>query len=171
MRSAVGRTTILLGGVLLSGCGSLVAEGTADLAGVAGAGLSSAVTTSAPVAAAIGLGVRSLAGEGVRYVARRVHRAEQDAIARVAGPLEPGAVAPWAVQHTVPLEPNRRGEVVVSRDFGGTGFRCREIVFSVDTVRRSVLRRAFYVAAICQDGTTWRWASAEPTTDRWSGLQ
>lgn len=30
---------------------------------------------------------------------------------------------------------------------------------------------AFYVATICLDGTTWKWASAEPATERWGALQ
>ena len=32
-------------------------------------------------------------------------------------------------------------------------------------------RSAFYVAMLCRDGAQWRWASAEPSTQRWSGLQ
>ncbi|WP_347557585.1 hypothetical protein [Robbsia sp. KACC 23696] len=30
---------------------------------------------------------------------------------------------------------------------------------------------AFYVATICRDGATWKWASAEPATERWGALQ
>src|SRR4029079_5274963 len=72
----------------LPGCGSLLSEGASDLAGIAGAGAAATVTKNAAVAAAIGLGTQSLALEGVHYLERRVHRAEQDAIAGVAGPLE-----------------------------------------------------------------------------------
>ncbi len=115
--------------------------------------------------------MRSLAGEGLRFAERRVHRTEQDAIAEVAGPLDPGMVQAWSVRHTVPIEDNEAGQVVVSRAFGAGTFRCKEIVFSVDTATRHGPRRAFYTASICQDGATWRWASAEPSTDRWGGLQ
>ena len=66
---------------------------------------------------------------------------------------------------------DEHGQVVVSREFGGLGFRCKEIVFSVDTAKKSGLERAFYTANICSDGKDWRWASAEPTTRRWGGLQ
>ncbi|WP_255646830.1 hypothetical protein [Inquilinus sp. Marseille-Q2685] len=31
--------------------------------------------------------------------------------------------------------------------------------------------KAFYVAVICQNGETWKWASAEPATERWGSLQ
>ena len=157
--------------LMLSGCGSLLTEGTADLAGVAGAGIASGVTNSAAGAAAIGLGVRSVASEGLKFVTRRVHRNEQDAIAQAAGPLEPGALQAWSIRHTVPVENNEAGQVVVSRAFGAGSFRCKEIVFSVDTVTRQGPQRAFYTATICQDNETWRWASAEPATERWGPLQ
>ncbi len=157
--------------LLLSGCGPLLTEGTADLAGITGAATAAAITNSAAGAAAIGLGVRSIAGEGVRYAERRVHRTEQDAIAQIAGPLEPGTVQAWSVRHVVPIEDDKAGQVVVSRAFGVGTFRCKEIVFSVDTTTRQGPQRAFYTASICQDGSTWRWASAEPSTDRWGGLQ
>ncbi len=157
--------------LVLPGCGSLLTEGTADVAGVAGAGVAGAVTKSAAGAAAIGLGVQSLASEGLKYATRRVHREEQDAIARTAGPLAPGAVAAWAVDHRIPIEDDEHGDVAVSRAFGAGAIQCKEIVFSVETTRRKVVRRAFYIATICQDGVAWRWASAEPATERWGALQ
>lgn len=171
-----GRRALLFAAVsLLPGCRSLLTEGTADLAGVAGAGIAGAVTSSAVGGAAIGLGIRSLAREGLRYTERRVHRAAQDAVATAAGPLAPGTVAPWAVRHSLPLEADAAGEVTVSRVLEAGSFRCKEIVFSVDTRDRGGPRRAFYTATVCQDapetGGVWRWASAEPSVDRWGGLQ
>ena len=166
------RVLILAASVLsLSGCGSLLTEGTADLAGIAGAGAASAVTRSAAGAAAIGLGVRSLASEGLKYTTRRLHRNEQDAIAQAAGPLEPGALQTWFIRHTLPIEDDEQGQVVVSRAFGAGAFHCKEIVFSVDTTTKAGPQRAFYTATICQDGAAWRWASAEPATERWGSLQ
>jgi hypothetical protein len=164
------RLVVLLGAVSLPGCRSLFSEGSADLAGVAGAGAASAVTDSAAAAAAIGLGVRSIAAEGVRYTARRVHRVEQDRIAAIAGAAAPGAVVPWSV-HDRWLEGAEGGNLVVSREFGAGAIRCREVVFSVERLRRGQVERAFYLTTICQDGARWRWASAEPATERWGGLQ
>ncbi len=161
----------LLAALGLSGCGSVLSAGASDLAGVAGAGVAGAVTTNAATAAAIGLGTQSLAREGVRYLQRRVHRAEQEAIAAAAGPLEPGAVTRWSVEHSLPLEDYAQGQVVVSRGFGAGSFRCKELVFSVETTRRRELQQAFYVATVCRDGGPWRWASAEPAVARWGGLQ
>ncbi len=155
----------------LSGCGALLTEGTSTAAGVAGAATGAAITKNATVAAAIGLGVNSLASEGLQYAERHVHRTEQDNIAPVGGALPVGALAPWSVSHTIPIEPDESGQVVVSREFGGLGFRCKEIVFSVDEQKKAELNRSFYTATICQDGAVWRWASAEPSTARWGGLQ
>jgi len=156
----------------LTGCGSVLTETTSTVAGVAGAATGAAITKNATVAAAIGLGVNSLAAEGLRYAERRVHKTEQDNIARIAGVLPVNAVAPWSVSHDIPIEPDEGGEVVVSREFGALGLRCKEIVFSVDErTKRHGLVRSFYTANICQDGRAWRWASAEPATSRWGPLQ
>jgi hypothetical protein len=153
--------------LMVSGCGSLLTEGASDAAGVAGAGAAASVTRNASVAAAIGLGTQSVALEGVHYLERRVHRAEQDAIAVVAGPLEPGSVAPWSIRHSLPIEDNEHGQLVVSRVIGSDPLLCKEIVFSVDAGKR----RDFYVATVCRSGKTWRWATAEPAVPRWGGLQ
>lgn len=165
------RAPLLVATVLLAGCGSFLTEGTADLAGIAGAGAASAVTSSAAGAAAIGLGVRSVASEGLKYVTRRVHRAEQDAIAQAAGPLAPGATAPWSVTHSIPVEDDEHGDLAVIREIGAGPLRCKELVFSVERTRKRQVVRAFYITTICQDGDRWRWASAEPATERWGSLQ
>ena len=67
---------------------------------------------------------------------------------------------------------NEHGDLVVTRLVGAADFNCKEIVFSVDTVdKKKALNRAFYTATVCQDGTVWKWASAEPATARWGSLQ
>lgn len=155
----------------LAGCGSLLTATTADVAGVAGAGAANAVTKDAAVATGIGLGVAAGANAGLHYVERDVHAAEQNQIAAAAGPLSDGAVARWHVTHRIPIEPDEQGEVAVTRTIGGTGFTCKEIVFSIDHGSGARLRRAFYLATICRDGAVWRWALAEPATARWGSLQ
>ena len=166
--AAMALSLALLG---LSGCGSLLTEGTATIAGVAGAATGAAITSNATIAAAVGLGIDSAAREGLDYVERRVHRYEQNQIAAAAGPLPVNTVAAWSVDHSLPIESDKQGQVVVSREFGALGFRCKEIVFSVDEIKKTGLERAFYTATICSDGNAWRWATAEPTTRRWGGLQ
>lgn len=155
----------------LSGCGSVLTASTSDVAGIAGAGIAGAVTNSPAAAAGIGLGIAAGANAGLQYVERNVHRAEQDNIARTAGPLAPGVVGHWSITHTIPVEDNEHGDLVVTRLVGAADFNCKEIVFSVDTLQKQTQHRAFYTAMVCQDGDTWKWASAEPATARWGSLQ
>ena len=156
----------------LSGCGSFLSATTGDVAGIAGAGIANAVTKSPAVATGIGLGIGAAAGAGLTYAERRVHRAEQDRIAAAAGPLRAGQVAPWSVHHTVPIEADEHGQVTVTSETGGSMVRCKAIVFSVADVEHGVPDPSFYTASICgADGGVWRWASAEPATERWGALQ
>jgi hypothetical protein len=157
--------------VALSGCGSVLTATTSDVAGIAGAGAASAITKSPAAAAGIGLGIAAGASAGLQYVERDVHAAEQDRIATAAGDLPPGEVGHWNVTHSIPIEDDEHGDLVVTRLIGSADFACKEIVFSVDTVEKKIPHRAFYTATVCQDGTAWKWASAEPATARWGALQ
>lgn len=169
-RSLVVVSAVLLG-LSLTGCESVLTETTADVAGIAGAGAANAVTSNAALATGIGLGIQSGARFGLQFVERRVHGAEQDRIAAAAGPLPVGGVAEWSVRHRIPIEPDEHGEVVVTRLLGGGDMLCKDIIFSVDHTVKGGLRRGFYTASVCRDGTAWRWATAEPATARWGTLQ
>jgi len=162
---------LLLCSGLLSGCGSVLTASTADVAGIAGAGVAGAVTRAPAAAAGIGLGIAAGANAGLQYVERDVHKAEQDRIAEAAGPLDPGIVGHWSVSHSIPIEADEHGDLVVTRLVGSADFACKEIVFSVDTQDKKVVHRAFYTATVCRDGQVWKWASAEPATARWGSLQ
>ncbi|RZT29043.1 hypothetical protein [Cupriavidus agavae] len=153
---------------LLGGCTSVLTEGTVAGAGIAGGVIAGAVTDDAAVATGIGLGVQGAARAALQYSQRRVHATAQTAIASSAGPLDVGAVTAWEVRHPVPIEPDEQGRVTVSRLVGGPDLRCKEIVFSVVSEKAP---EAFYVAMICQTAQGWRWASAEPATERWGALQ
>ena len=155
----------------LGGCTDLLNEGTAAGAGIVGAAASRAVTENAGVTTGIGLGVQAAARAGLQYTERRVHETEQNEIAAVAGTLPIGAVAPWRIVHDIPIEANQHGKVTVDRAFGGPGFACKAIVFSVDHQDKRGLVRAFYTATVCLDGTQWKWATAEPATERWGAMQ
>jgi hypothetical protein len=153
----------------LSGCSSLLSASTADVAGIVSAGISSGITRNAAVGAGIGLGVAAGANAGLQYAERRVHHAEQEQIARAAGPLSPGQVAPWRIVHTIPIEANEHGLVTVFRTVSMQSFTCKEIVFSVENDKHQPT--AFYTTTICFNGTQWHWAGSEPATARWGGLQ
>ncbi|MBK4738787.1 hypothetical protein [Noviherbaspirillum pedocola] len=157
--------------VSLCGCSSFLQQGTGAAAGVSGAAIAASVTSDAAVATGIGVGVQSLAQAGVQQAQRVVHTEEQNQIAAIAGKLAPGQVAAWQVSHTVPIEPSSRGQVAVSRVVGAQSLDCREIVFSVDPAPKSKQDKGFFVAMICRDGERWKWASAEPATERWGALQ
>lgn len=156
-----------------SGCSSLYAEGSETGAGIAGAAIASQVTNNASVATGIGLGAVAAARAGVQYSERVVHGYTQDSIAKVAGPLKVGAIAPWSVTHSFPIEDDAHGRVTVSRTISTGTLDCKEIVFSVDhdAAKDTAASSAFYVASVCRDGTAWKWASAEPATGRWGSLQ
>ncbi len=155
----------------VGGCSSLLTEGTSAGAGIVGAAAAHAVTHNAGVTTGIGLGVQAAARAGLQYAERKVHETEQDRIAAVAGALAVGAVAEWRVVHEIPIEPNEQGEVTVSRDLGDEFFTCKEIIFSVDHEEKRGRQRDFYTAHVCRDGTQWKWATAEPATERWGALQ
>lgn len=160
----------------LSGCNSLLYEGTGAAAGVAGTAIASQVTDNATVATGIGLGVQAGAKAALAYAQRETRGEEQSAIAMAAGPLDVGKVAQWSVNHRLPIERDAQGQVTVSREIGGESLDCKEIVFSVDADADgedagAASQRAFYVTTICRDGEHWRWASAEPATSRWGSLQ
>ena len=165
------RPLLLLALFTLPACSSLVAGGTSEVAGIAGAGIASSVTKSATAATAIGLGVAAGASAGLQYEERVVHGAEQDRIAAAAGALGPGAAGPWSVSHDVPIEADEHGQVAIVRDLGAPPVHCKDIVFSVETVANHAPRRDFYTATVCQDGARWKWATAEPATARWGSLQ
>ncbi|BAN22587.1 hypothetical protein [Caballeronia insecticola] len=157
----------------LSGCNSLYSEGAVAGAGIGGAAIAGAVTSNAAVATGIGLGAVAAAKTGVQYTQRVVHTNTQDQIASVAGPLAVGAVAPWKIVHSVPIEDDEKGRVTVSRTISSGVLECKEIVFSVDhdATQDRAAASAFYVASVCRDGNKWKWASAEPATPRWGSLQ
>ncbi|MCG5075742.1 hypothetical protein [Paraburkholderia tagetis] len=156
-----------------SACSSLYSEGAQTGAGVAGAALASKVTSNAAAATGIGLAAVAAAKTGVQYSERVVHRNTQDSIAKAAGPLDVGGVAPWSIVHSFPIEDDAHGRVTVSRTISSGALDCKEIVFSVDqdATKDKPSSSAFYVASVCRDGETWKWASAEPATDRWGALQ
>lgn len=155
----------------MAGCSSLLSEGSATAAGVAGTAVAASVTKNAAVSAGIGLGVLAAADAGVRGLERDYHGHQQDRIAEIAGELPVGKVAPWQSKHFIELEPDEAGRVTVSRVISATDLLCKEIVFSVDRVKDATTLSSFYVATICRDSLRWRWATAEPATARWGNLQ
>jgi hypothetical protein len=164
--------------LLLGGCSSVLTQSAGAGAGVGAAAISNAVTSNGAVTAGIGLGAQAAAIAGVQYLEKRVHGAEQNAIAGAAGNIPEGGVGKWSVTHQIPIEDDQHGEVTVTRDLTPAvpagdepAFVCKEIIFSVDTIQHRKLNRDFYTADVCRDNTVWKWATAEPATERWGALQ
>src|ERR1700712_2458043 len=142
-------------GLGIAGCSSLLSEGAATGAGVAGTAVAASVTNNAAVASGIGFGVIAPAPAGVKTIERNYHGNRQDEIAEIAGGLTMGQVAPWRSAHTIELEPDEAGRVTVSRIISATDLSCREIVFSVDQRRGIEAPASFFVATICKDALKW----------------
>jgi hypothetical protein len=164
--------------LLLGGCSPLLTQSAGAGAGVGGAAIAHAVSSNSAVTAGIGLGAQAAAIAGVQYLEKRVHAAEQDSIAAAAGNVPVGGVGDWSVSHDIPIEDDQHGELTVTRDIAPAvpagaepGFVCKEIIFSVDTTQHHQPQRDFYTADVCRDGATWKWATAEPATERWGALQ
>lgn len=153
---------------LLGGCDAVRAA--PQIAGAGAAIISGAGTANPGVGVAIGLGVTAAADYAVKYFGRSRQNAVQDAIATAAGPLAPGAHAPWEIRHSIPIG-NERGEVHMVRAIDNPLAPCREIVFSVVDGEGEALTRDWFAAQICRQGERWRWASAEPAVERWGALQ
>lgn len=164
-------SALALGAFTLSGCSSLMSEGTTAAAGIGGAAIAAKVTDNAAVATGIGLGVQAGARAALQASQRAVHTDTQDQIAQIAGALADNTVGNWQIKHRIPLEADEHGRVVVTRSINGPLVNCKEILFTVDGVEDGAAKIDFFVASICHDGKQWKWATAEPATARWGSLQ
>ncbi len=143
----------------LGGCAAV-----ADIGGLAAGGAAGSVTANPAVGIAVGIGVRAGIDEARRYVVRRRHRGEQDAIAAAAGQASLGESRRWEIRHTIPIG-NERGALVAVRDIPNPLARCREILFTVDG------DAGVFTTPLCRQAEGWKWAAAEPSVDRWGNLQ
>jgi hypothetical protein len=151
--------------VVLVGCSSIGAiSGT--VAGVAtGAG-----TANPVVGYAVGVGTQAAVDTLVKYVSRKRQQGEQDAIAATVGGLAPGQTAPWKIEHDIPLG-NEHGDVTVVGLIDNKLTRCKEVVFTVVDGDKPDSPHGTFVTTACADGPSWKWAQAEPSTERWGTLQ
>lgn len=146
--------------------------GCSSLGSIVGAvtGTAAAVGSGNPaVGAAVGVGTRAAADYGIRYASRRWHRTEQDALAAAVGTMTVGEARPWEVRHDVPFG-NKRGEVRVLRTIDTPLAECREVLFSVALGEVQDAARQWFLTSVCRQAEGWKWAAAEPTTERWGSL-
>jgi hypothetical protein len=148
----------------LSGCEILGAVGGAAVGAAAGG-----ATLSSPVAMASALAVEAGIDHATKVAARRGQRAEQDAIAAVAGDMRAGEARPWELKRGV----TRRlahGEVRVTRLIYTPLAVCKELIFSVVEGEGEKEKTSWFTTSACQQGEKWKWAAAEPSAERWGSL-
>ncbi len=148
--------------LLLGGCNAIP-----EIAGVVTGGIAGGASANPAVGFGVGVGTAAFADYGLKYVTKRWHRSEQDAIAAVAGPLPEGGQAPWAIRHDLPFG-NEHGRLEVVRAIENPLASCKEVVFSVQDGTET---EQWYSADVCQQEARWKWASAEPAVGRWGLLQ
>ena len=158
------RLAALLLALALGGCSSA-----ATLTALAAGGVAGGVTANPAVGYAVAVGTNAAADYGFKYLARLRQRAEQNAIADAAGDLPEGATAPWRIEHTIPLGDDEHGQVQVVRAIDTPLVACREIAFSVQAGRHKPA--PWFLTSICRQAARWKWAAAEPATERWGYLQ
>lgn len=139
---------------------------TGELLGAAAGGASGAATANPAVGIVVGVAVDSGIDAGFAYLQRKREQAEQDAIAEQVAAMRVDEVRGWKIEHTIPIG-NEHGAVRVTRDITNPLAPCKELVFSVE----SSDERQLYTTQACLVGDHWKWALAEPATERWEPMQ
>lgn len=153
----------VLGLIGLVGCTmSSIGSGVGAVAGVA----SSAATANPAVGYAIAVSTQAVIDASIKHVLREWKNEQQNLMAKVAGDLALGQTKAWEMRRSIPYG-NERGSIQVVRDIVNPLVACREVLFTVDSDEA----REPYLATICRHKDAWRWASAEPATQRWGALQ
>ncbi|UPG71353.1 hypothetical protein MVG78_12255 [Roseomonas gilardii subsp. gilardii] len=97
---------------MLAGCSS--AGGV--VGGIAGIA-TGAATTNPAVGYAVAVGVEAGTNATVKYVTRKLHQGEQDAISAAAGAAPPGTRVDWKIEHDLPFGySDAKGQVEVVRE-------------------------------------------------------
>ena len=159
------RTMLLLASLAAclgaSGCSSL-----ADIAGTASAVTAGAATGNPAVAIGVGGVVRGSIDATEKYYARVNARHTHELITAVAAPLSPGEAGNWHEPHR--FSDDVSGRVEVTRLIESKLATCKELAFTIDGDPDEIVP---YHGAICRTTGEWRWAMAEPSTERWSVLR
>ena len=153
---------ILAAPALLGGCRAVP-----EIAGVIAGAVAGGASANPAVGFAVGVAVDAAADIGIRYFGRTRQRAEQDAIAAVAGGLAPLGTAAWRVDHDIPIG-NEHGMVRLVEAIETPLAQCRRILFSVE---EAAAGSRWYAADVCRQAGGWKWAGAEPAVERWGNLQ
>jgi hypothetical protein len=160
------RALVILTMPLLAGCSAL-----GGISGAVAGASTGAVTANPVVGYAVAVGVNASVDELQKYVARVRQGAEQDAIVDAVGDMDVGTTRPWKIVHRIPMFDDEHGDMEVTRLIQTPLTDCKEVVFTVDQGRGAHLRQTLYVTSACLDSQGWKWAAAEPATNRWGYFQ
>jgi len=148
--------------LLLAGCSAIP-----EITGLVSGGIAGGASANPAVGFGVGVATAAVADYGLKYVTKRWHRSEQDAIAAVAGALPEGGRAPWKIRHDLPFG-NEHGRLQVVRVIENPLAACKEVLFSIQDGDDP---EAWYLTDVCRQEARWKWASAEPAVGRWGLLQ
>ncbi len=148
--------------LLLGGCNAIP-----EITGLVSGGIAGGASANPAAGFGVGVATAAVADYGLKYVTKRWHRSEQDAIAAVAGSLPEGSHAPWKIRHDLPFG-NEHGRLQVVRVIENPLAACKEVLFSVQDGDDP---EAWYLTDVCRQEERWKWASAEPAVARWGLLQ
>ncbi len=141
---------------------------------IAGA-VAGASTGAATVNPFVGYGVAVGVNAGVnalqQYIARVRQNAEQDEIAVAVGQMDVGETRSWKIVHDIPMFDDEYGEIKVTRLIDTPLTQCKEVLFTVAEGSAPKLRRTLYTTDACHNTRGWKWAQAEPATERWGYFQ
>ena len=148
----------------VSGCAVV-----SDISGAVAGFAAGTATANPAVAIGVGIAVKAVTREAVKYMAREQHQAEQNAIAAAAGDLQVGESQRWSVDRKIGRDTH--GEVRVLRALDTALAFCKEIAFSIGDAIDENASPTWYITVACRDAGGWRWATAEPAVERWGNLQ
>ncbi len=153
---------------LLTAC----AASSAGPVGGAAVGLGIGGVTANPlVGYAAGIGAEAGITALQKYLSRKLHQGEQDDIAATVAGLPLGQHAPWRIGYRIPIE-NEHGDVTVTEIVKSPLTICKQVAFTVIDGNKPSAPRGLYITSACrQPDGEWKWAQAEPATERWGFLQ
>lgn len=154
-----------LAALALSGCSS-VGGFTGAAAGIA----TGAFTANPAIGVGVGVTVQAATDAAVQRVYRDIQDSEQTLIAEAAGTMTVGETRAWATHHSISFF-DEHGEVRALDESSNALTTCREVAFSVISGKDQAATSQWFITQVCRTSDQrWRWAAAEPATERWGSL-
>jgi hypothetical protein len=150
----------------LAGCSSI-----GGFAGAVAGAATGTFSSNPAVGLAVGVSVKAATDATMHRVFRSMQSDEQDRIAEIAGRLNVGDRQSWQIHHLFSYG-DEAGELQVVDSIDNALASCKQVLFSVIGGKRDAPTHQWFVTQTCvrSDGP-WRWAAAEPATERWGTLQ